>query len=314
MSEITQLTPEQEAKLTDYFHKAMEIGLCTDPIDFEVSKEAVKLAYRCGGLEPPKKFIYATNPLTCIQEQKKFEPNQTEHTLFGHQIYGCHDIYWLQFYNYFWKELGFKDLCIIEGLLEVSKTCGWWAPYEDIVFIQDRPTSISFEEERLHCEDGPAITYLDDFCLYALHGVQVPDWLVLTDPEDLDASKILEISNAQVRAEGIRKIGMERLIESVNPTILDEEENYRLLDLRTVFNSDDSRLYLQMKNPSVDLWHVEGVGSICQTIQDALDWRKPEELKKIPMSPNGDDWYQQGDVCVWPSNAKSVKPRPTILT
>ena len=29
---------------------------------------------------------------------------------------------------------------------------------------------------------------------------------------------------------------------------------------------------------------------------------------------DGADWYQQGDVQIWPKDAKSVKPFPSVLT
>ena len=71
-----------------------------------------------------------------------------------------------------------------------------------------------------------------------------------------------------------------------------------------------------MQNPSVpELWHVEGIpDKDCKTVEQALHSRKPDKMKKIPISEKGEDWYQQGDVCVWPRNTVSLKPFPSILT
>ena len=70
-----------------------------------------------------------------------------------------------------------------------------------------------------------------------------------------------------------------------------------------------------MKNPSVpDTFHLEGVSVECKTVEQALHYRKPESMKKIPVSDDGECWYQQGDVCIYPADAITLKPHPTILT
>jgi hypothetical protein len=71
-----------------------------------------------------------------------------------------------------------------------------------------------------------------------------------------------------------------------------------------------------MKNPSIPgVYHLEGVPNKCNTIDEALHERKPAELRKIPVdNVNGLEWYQQGDVCIWPKGAEAVKARPSILT
>ncbi len=35
---------------------------------------------------------------------------------------------------------------------------------------------------------------------------------------------------------------------------------------------DDCR-YLKMKNPSIGVWHLEGVDRDCKTVQSAINWR-----------------------------------------
>ena len=72
---------------------------------------------------------------------------------------------------------------------------------------------------------------------------------------------------------------------------------------------------LKMKNPSIGVYHMEGVPSNIKTVKAALHIRKPKALRDIPIDDtNGLDWYQQGDVCVWPKGAKTVKSLPSILT
>jgi hypothetical protein len=146
-----------------------------------------------------------------------------------------------------------------------------------------------------------------------LNGVKVPQWLVNTPPEELDPEKVLGLENAQQRAEGIKLIGLERMWFG-KVKIIDQWGNYELGDL-PIGNSRTGR-YLKMENPSVpDLWHVEGVPSAIKTVKEAINWRKPEAMTRIPINDkDGEEWYQQGDVCVWPKKAKSLREMPSILT
>ena len=70
-----------------------------------------------------------------------------------------------------------------------------------------------------------------------------------------------------------------------------------------------------MHNPSVpEVWHIEGVGNECKTVAEALHWRKPEAMRGIPVAEDGEDYYQQGDVVIWPKAAKKLKMFPKVLT
>ena len=62
--------------------------------------------------------------------------NRVQDQLFGFQE--C----MLSFYDYF-LEICKLDCCKpLEGLLELSLACGWWAPYKNAVIFQHRPEHI----------------------------------------------------------------------------------------------------------------------------------------------------------------------------
>lgn len=166
---------------------------------------------------------------------------------------------------------------------------------------------------RPHCETGPALAYPDGWAVYALNGVTVPAWVVMTPAEQLDPRKVIEEPNVQVRAELIRKIGIERLLHSVGGRLLDSEREYELYELS--MGPGITGIYLKMQNPSVpELWHVEGVGPACRTVRDAIHFRKPAALQALAISEDGADWYQQGDVCIWPAEATAIKQWPSQQT
>ena len=193
------------------------------------------------------------------------------------------------------REGGFRilheEFCIVSNFPEVLKTLPGGMP---------------------HCATGPSHRWRDGFEIYHLNGVRVPKALVMTPAEKLDPKMIFTEENAEIRREIVRKIGMEKIILKCGAKVLDKKWDYELLE----FDIGDGRKrpYLKMRNPSIATWHIEGVSPGTKTVDEALQFRKPSAMAKIPVSENGQEWYQQGDVCVWPQDAKFLKPYPEILT
>jgi hypothetical protein len=119
----------------------------------------------------------------------------------------------------------------------------------------------------------------------------------------------LFFSSAEIRQD-------ETILIAVNAaTLLDQLGDYKLVDFRNLLHKSTPCPYLWMRNPSVDRWHLEGVPEYIKTVQEALHARKPEALKRIPISDEiGEDWYQQGNVCIWPEDAIVIKSKPVIMT
>jgi len=185
-------------------------------------------------------------------------------------------------------------------------------PLEYACVICERPTAIRMKNGRLHSENSPSVEYADGFCVYSLNGVRMKPEHVLTPAEKLKPKDILAETNADMRRELIRKIGLVRLTE--HGKVLDTWNNYKLIDMAPVLGLNYSP-FLLMKNPSVaDTWHLEGVPRECKTVEHALNARKPKALREIPVDDKGEDWYQQGDVCIWPEKALSLKRLPIVIT
>jgi hypothetical protein len=72
---------------------------------------------------------------------------------------------------------------------------------------------------------------------------------------------------------------------------------------------------LEMVNPSTGETTYENVPHDITTVRQALHWRKPDLMRRIPVcDTHGADWYQQGDVYIWPENATSLKSLPAKIT
>lgn len=144
--------------------------------------------------------------------------------------------------------------------------------YENVAFVCIKPCKVNrnFNDD-LHCEDDMAIKWRDGYGEYYLNGVSVDESIVLTDANKLDAKLILTETNAEVRREIVRKIGVEKLCDKLGAKVIDMKDNYELLDL----NLGDNRMrpYLKMINPSIGTYHIEGVSPECRTVEQALQFR-----------------------------------------
>lgn len=102
------------------------------------------------------------------------------------------------------------------------------------------------------------------------NGVFIPKWLFYK--KTLSPKDLVRIKNAQVRAEFVKKVGIDRIIYELGE-VVDTVGNYQLvmLDLQ----DGRKRPFLKMQNPSCpELWHVEGVHPNCRTVADALQYRR----------------------------------------
>jgi hypothetical protein len=151
--------------------------------------------------------------------------------------------------------------------------------------VTEKPLEIHFNEEnQLHAEGAPAIKYAGhgEFEVYLLNGVRVPKWLAMADDADLELSQYVEIKNADVRTEFVRKFGVERMLESYGKK-LDTFENYNeewwnkseyeLWDMNAIFDGVSYAPHLKMKNATTGVWHVEAVSPECNTLRDAIKER-----------------------------------------
>lgn len=120
------------------------------------------------------------------------------------QVYGCHDASWLGFYDFFRKECDLDKIGPLDGLVKLAEYCGWWAPYERVVFMQDKPVEIHVDGDVLHNEHGPAVRYSDNFCVWCVSGVRVPEQVVMHG-ETQTLQDISDESNIEVRRVRIER-------------------------------------------------------------------------------------------------------------
>ena len=187
-------------------------------------------------------------------------------------IEGSFDAYIYAFYDYF------KEVLNIDYGTK-NDNWEWWKssvqfgqvfPLDQVCIISQKPVEITKVNNRLHADGKPAVKYADGFSVWALNGVRVPQYLAETPASSLDIEFFKKEQNADVKAEFIRRYGIERMVslgklvdtwENHENTINFEwykKSEYKLIDMSPIFTRYDYLPYLYMKNQTVPgIYHLE---------------------------------------------------------
>ena len=302
---IDKLTKEQEEQLIVYRNKWLAWGLSTDRIDRKKAIENFLIFNKLVlGNENTPVIVFMDSPLTTwlatcllhiwtkqvgsigsqvwsqVGSQVGSQVRSQVRSFVYPYLSGQFDSSYFAFYDFCNNVLGikFKQQKNWDCYLKLSD-CSIIYPFKEFVVISEKPTQINMKNMLLHNETGASIEYADGFSVYSLNGVRVPKEIVMTSAEKLDPKLILKEQNAEVRREIVRKIGVERVCKSLNAKVIDRQDNYELLNLDL---GDRFRPYLKMKNPSIGVYHIEGVHPDCDTVEKALNWRNgTSDIPKI---------------------------------
>lgn len=155
------------------------------------------------------------------------------------------------------KALGLDDLVApLQGIMRVSRSAGWWWAFEDSVVLSERPTVMNRDAQgRLHCDDGPSLSYRDGFAIYAVHGtrVRVPAW-VIERPQDITPALIDAETNAEVRRVMIMRYkrgeeinGAAAYVRDAGGDLLDDDPRWGRLYRRRRADENDL-IFVRMLN------------------------------------------------------------------
>jgi len=223
-------------------------------------------------------------------------------------FWASHEAGWLSYYNFFLEECGIKACERLQPLMDLAGNVGWTWFFNGAVVFTEKPVEIHRNAQfRLHNFDGPALHYADGFELYRFNGVTVPKEYADTKADAFTKEQILKETNADIRREIVRKIGIAKAIEILGAKTIDSENGYELLSIE--LGDNRTRPFLKMKNPSMlETWHVEGVRPECLTVRDAIKFRNQLESFSWPKTLDGaaiatndvGTVEQQGDCLVFP--------------
>jgi len=117
---------------------------------------------------------------------------------------------WLSWFDFIGR-LGIGVARLVPAF-DLARACGWSVLFWDRAFISAKPKYIKRDEQgRLHCETGAAVRYFDSFSVFAIHGVRVPEKVVVA-PKLITLREIETEQNAEVRRVMIGRYGPERYL------------------------------------------------------------------------------------------------------
>ena len=263
--------------IDEYCQYWLSVGLDCTPIDHAKAEALIDELYIYSGLKPPANKIWFPSPAAIVKET-----GLSASSFFC----GQHNANWAGYYAYSQDIPSFKakDEKLYQIIVDIAKHLHWYITGESHCFLSERPLYVSFKDKLLHADGKPAILYQDGFAIYSLNGVSVSKEIAETPADKLDPEIVLKETNAEVRREIVRKIGVERLEKKLKPRVIDKWGDYELQDYSNHFkNMRCKPIYLKMKNPSIGVWHYEGVNinfMEAPTCKAALKWRlKGKEFK-----------------------------------
>ena len=220
-NKIESLTEAQTARIAEYRDKGIEVGLSTERVDFQKAVAALEKVYANVNLKMSDNVKFASGPIEAYKMYKEVYPKGNWRDFVDNTIYGNHDSYFLYFYKYINDVLDIATTPLFL-LTELSLVSGWCYLDEKLVVIMDRPCVIKQDDRNLsHCENGPAIAYLDGTEVYMWHGVRIKkNWIV---DRTLTASQALTETNIELRRVACEIIGWNNILEELPTKVIDRD-------------------------------------------------------------------------------------------
>jgi hypothetical protein len=194
------------------------------------------------------------------------------------------------FYDFILNELfpkQKKDFKLFNEFLTHFQEIHYFWMFEGIAFVSDFPKEIHTNStHQLHSADKAALLYRDTYSMFRSNGITMNPEYILTPKNKITKEMFLKETNADMRREVIRKIGMDKTIEILEPKVIDEFKTptggrYRLLGIK--YDDRGERPYLQMQCPSTKNNHILGVGREVKTAKEAWCYLNNEKEFSQPI-------------------------------
>jgi hypothetical protein len=119
-----------------------------------------------------------------------------------------------------------------DAYINYSKNCGWAYLYDGLAIVSDRPRTLKFDDRRrLHCENGPAISYGDGCDVYSWHGTGVPkEWI----SENPTAKTALTWENLEQRRAACEIVGWANILRELNAISINADSDPEIGELLEV--------------------------------------------------------------------------------
>ena len=266
---IDKITPEQTAKFGEWAKKWIDIGLSTEPADFDKATAAALRAYELANLKRPMIILRMGSPygatlggalawamlkeLPDMQSkvwsevgskvESKVESeveskvrSEVESEVWDVNYNSYHGSFWSAWTAYvsFFRDVMKWDNPVLDRFKideDLASSCGWVWWHENVLAISDRPASIKRDDQgRLHNEFGPSMEYRDGWRLWHWHGVAVPEnWI--TDKSSLTAKIALKCENLEQRRAACEILGWTAILKELKAKTIDTDDDPEIGEL-----------------------------------------------------------------------------------
>lgn len=316
---ITELTPAQSTAIPSYVDKWIKRGTDTTRLDYDKTVEIINKVQVNVLKRKATPVVIVDNPVEAWVACNLFNNGSTKikdlvlrskdliregnkekvsiETYSSPYLCGSFDAPIFAFYDFFQNEVGidFGDVTENYNTWQATYELGLIFPLHEVCIVSQKPTAIHLNEAKVaHKDGGPAISFAGEgnMNIFMLNGVRVPDWLAVTRHTQLTVQQYNEITNADQRMEFVKKVGIERMLETGKK--IDSYTNYtnewwnkseyELWDMNHLFQGIAYAPHLKMKNQTVGVWHVEAVSPQCNTLAAAIKERLGGEFDIVAIA------------------------------
>lgn len=277
MKDFNELEPWQEELIPGIRDKWEKVMLNTGPMDLEKCREIIPQIYEAAKQPPPKYYVAARSPwegllIAAMALQLYKQPDRKEWEAIMSEInkdprsgydrldrwrqekgyemkdlpvrgrleeqcYGAYDAGWLAVFDFLEQIKDIEPDHALKPQQGLAKACGWWAPYDETVILQDWPDEIHLQGTDLHNEEGPAVAYSDGYKIWVIEGVHVDEQIVMA-PETQTIAQIQGEENDEVRRIRTERFGWARYIREADGKLLDVRLNNIELVVEALFDVD----------------------------------------------------------------------------
>ena len=293
---ITKLTKEHEKRMPEWVDKWVRIGLSTEPADWEMAERGALECYAHAKLPRPMVVLRMGSPFSStlggvfvcllLSEQVRSQVwsqvgSQVESQV-GSQVCVAWQQYrgaqlWASWYSWisFYRDvMGWEASSLIPYVSDeaLALSCGWTWWHDKVVAISDRPRILKRDDRGfLHNEEGPALLYPDGWSFWRIHGVEVPE-LVVIRPETQTIKDIDQEPNAEVKRIRIERFGWPRYLKESGAKVLNMRKNAIDNQKEALMQSKDGSVVLVCSCPSTARVYAMRVPKEIQTCEQAQNW------------------------------------------
>ena len=143
----------------------------------------------------------------------------------------------------------------------------FWMLEREVVAVP-RPV-LRVEDDRLHCDDGPAVSWPAGAHYWFWRGVQVPQ-AVVEAPETLDSRAIFLEANVEVRRVMLERFGADRFLRESDAQLVSQDDYGRLW--RAHLPGDEALVMVEVDDPSTERTYFLRVPPTSRTPRGAIAW------------------------------------------